>query len=123
MEINELTGKVIGCAIEVHKALGPGLLASAYEQCLAYELGLANLEFELQKAIPVRYKDVALDCGHRLGLVIEGRLIVEIKSVERLYKIHEAQLLTYLRLANLHTGLLINFNELLLKNGIKRFVL
>ena len=118
MELNELTGKVIGCAIEVHKALGPGLLESTYEQCLAYELSLANLRCELQKALPIRYKD----CGFRLDLVIEDQLIVEIKSIEKLQKIHEAQLLTYLKLTNLRIGLLINFNELLLKDGIKRLV-
>ena len=122
MELNELTGKVIGCAIEVHKALGPGLLESTYEQCLAYELSLANLRCELQKALPIRYKDVVLDSGYRLDLVIEDQLIVEIKSIEKLQKIHEAQLLTYLKLTNLRIGLLINFNELLLKDGIIRFV-
>lgn len=122
MELNELTGKVIGCAIEVHKVLGPGLLESAYEQCLAYELGLAKLSFELQAAMPVRYKELDLDCGYRLDFVIEDRLIVEVKSIEKLQKIHEAQLLTYLKLSSLNTGLLINFNEPLLKDGIKRLI-
>lgn len=123
MEINELTHRVIGCAIAVHKALGPGLLESVYRQCLARELELAGVAFECDKPLPLEYKGLNVDCAYRLDFVVEGRLIVGVKSVEKLQKIHGAQLLTYLKLANLNTGLLINFNELALKNGIKRFVL
>jgi len=123
MEFDKYSKQVIGCAIEVHKTLGPGLLESTYEQCLAHELRLAGLSFELQKSIPVKYKNVKLDCGYRLDLFIENSLIVELKSIRKLQKIHEAQLLTYMKLANVKTGLLINFNELRLKDGLKRFVL
>jgi len=123
MEFDKYSKQVIGCAIEVHKTLGPGLLESTYEQCLAHELRLAGLSFELQKSIPVKYKNVKLDCGYRLDLFIENSLIVELKSISKLQKIHEAQLLTYMKLANVKTGLLINFNELRLKDGLKRFVL
>lgn len=123
MEINEITGKVIGCAIEVHKALGPGLLESAYEQCLTHELQLAGLSFQRQKPLPVKYKEVVLDCGYRLDLVVENKLVVELKTVDQLQKIHEAQVLTYLKLSGISIGLLINFNEALLKHGIKRLVI
>ena len=123
MEFNDCSNKVIGCAIEVHKTLGPGLLESTYEQCLAYELRLAGLSFELQKSIPVKYKNINLDCGYRIDLLIENSLIVELKSISTIQKIHEAQLLTYMKLANIKTGLLINFNELRLNDGLKRFVL
>lgn len=123
MEFDELSKRLIGCAIEVHKALGPGLLESAYEQCLAHELMLAELVFEIQKPLPIQYKGIKLDCGYRLDFVIENQLVVELKSVQQLQKIHEAQILTYMKLAGLNTGLLINFNELRLKDGIKRFVL
>ncbi len=123
MEFDDLSKRLIGCAIEVHKALGPGLLESAYEQCLAHELTLTGLIFEIQKPLPIQYKGIKLDCGYRLDFVIENQLIVELKSVQQLQKIHEAQILTYMKLAELNTGLLINFNELRLKNGIKRFVL
>jgi GxxExxY protein len=119
----ELTGKVIGLALEVHKELGPGLLESAYEKCLAYELTYHGIQHELQKPLPLRYKKVDIDCGYRLDFLVEGNLIVELKSVESLKKIHEAQLLTYMKLAEIPLGLLINFNTGLLKNGIKRFVL
>ncbi|MGR9015018.1 MAG: GxxExxY protein, partial [Gammaproteobacteria bacterium] len=114
---------VIGCAIEVHKTLGPGLLESTYEQCLAHEFHLAGLSFARQKPLPVNYKGVVMECGYRLDLIIENTLIVELKSVDKLLRIHEAQILTYLRLTHLSVGLLINFNEVMLKNGIKRFVL
>ena len=123
MQFDGLSRQVIGCAIEVHKTLGAGLLESTYEKCLAYELGLAGLFYTAQELLPVNYKGVVLDCGYRLDLVVENKLIVELKSVEKLQKIHEAQILTYMKLTGLSTGLLINFNEIVLKNGIKRFVL
>jgi GxxExxY protein len=112
MEFDELSRRVIGCEIEVHRELGPGLLESTYRQCLACELSL-----------PARYKDVLLDCGYRIDLVVSGDLIVEIKSVEALLPIHQAQILTYMRLAKIPIGLLVNFNVTKLQNGIKRFVL
>jgi len=120
MDINHLTGKVIGAAIEVHKILGPGLLESAYEECLCRELQLSKFSYERQKSLPVEYKGVMLDCGYRLDLVVEGKLIVELKSCDTLQPIHEAQLLTYLKLTNIKVGLLINFNVPVLKDGIKR---
>ena len=120
MDINHLTGKVIGAAIEVHKTLGPGLLESAYEECLCRELQLSKFSYERQKSLPVEYKGVMLDCGYRLDLVVEGKLIVELKSCDTLQPIHEAQLLTYLKLTNIKVGLLINFNVPVLKDGIKR---
>lgn len=123
MQFDSLSNKVIGCAIEVHKTLGPGLLESTYEHCLAYELGNSGLAFERQKSLPVNYKGTALECGYRLDLLVENKLIVELKSIDKLQKIHEAQILTYMRLSQLNVGLLINFNEIMLKNGIKRFVL
>ena len=123
MEFDDLSKKVIGCALEVHKSLGPGLLESTYEQCLAHELMLHGISFKLQHALPVAYKDIKLDCGYRLDLLIEDKLIVELKSVDKLSPIHEAQLLTYMKLSNIKTGLLINFNVTLLKSGIKRLVL
>jgi GxxExxY protein len=121
--INEITQQVIGCAIEVHRQLGPGLLESVYEKCLAYELKQAGLEFETQVELPVHYKEVRIDCGFRVDLFVEKALIVEIKAIEALIPIHEAQILTYMRLMGVKTGLLINFNERLLKDGIRRFVL
>ena len=120
MDINHLTGKVIGAAIEVHKTLGPGLLESVYEECLCRELALNEISFERQKSLPVEYKGMMLDCGYRLDLLVEGRLIVELKSCDTLQPIHEAQLLTYLKLTNMKAGLLINFNVPVLKDGIKR---
>jgi len=122
-EHDSLTERVIGAAIEVHRALGPGLLESAYQECLCHELHLLGLSFEREVPLPVVYKGVRLDCGYRLDLVVEGRVIVELKTVERLLPIHEAQLLTYLRLAQIHTGLLLNFNAPVLRDGIKRMVL
>jgi len=119
----DLPGQVIGCAIEVHRILGPGLLESAYEHCLAHELNNSGLSFVRQKSLPVNYKGTALECGYRLDFLVEDKLIVELKSIDKLQKIHEAQILTYMRLAHLNVGLLINFNEIMLKNGIKRFVL
>lgn len=122
MEFDDLSNRVIGCAIEVHRHLGPGLLESAYEQCLAHELSRNNIAFQLQLAQPVRYKDVLLDCGYRIDILIENQLIIELKSVEKLLGIHEAQLLTYMKLAEMKLGLLMNFNVSKLKEGIKRFV-
>jgi GxxExxY protein len=123
MEFDELSRSVIGCAIEVHRNLGPGLLASTYRQCLACELSHAGILFQMEVPLPVRYKDILLDCGYRIDLVVRGELIVEIKSVEALLPIHQAQILTYMRLANVPIGLLINFNVTRLQTGIKRFVL
>jgi len=122
-DYDELTGKVIGCAIEVHRSLGPGLLESAYERCLSFELLANNIHHYVQKELPIKYKGIDLDCGYRIDLLIEDKLIGELKSVEAILPIHEAQLLTYMKLANISTGLLINFNVSLLKQGIKRFVL
>jgi GxxExxY protein len=123
IEFDELSKTVIGCAIEVHRELGPGLLESAYEQCLAHELRLKGIPFELQKVMPVDYKGVLIDCGYRLDLLVDGKIIVELKAVAAIEPIHEAQMLTYLKLAKVKTGLLINFNVPLLRDGIKRFVL
>jgi GxxExxY protein len=121
-ERDPLTEQVIGLGIAIHRTLGPGLLESAYEECLFYELAHAKLVIARQVPLPVVYKDVRLDCGYRLDFVVEDRLIVEIKSVEKLLPIHEAQVLTYLRLSGRKTALLINFNVALLKDGIRRFV-
>jgi GxxExxY protein len=118
-----LTEKIIGVAIEVHRQLGPGLLESAYEECLCFELKQAGIAFRRQVSLPVTYKSIQLDCGYRLDLLIENRLILELKTVERLLPIHEAQLLTYLKLSGLRTGLLLNFNSAVLKDGIRRLVL
>ena len=122
MEINDLTGEVIGAAIEVHKALGPGLLESTYEECLCIELGLRNVPYERQKEIPITYKGINLDYAYRLDVVIPNELIVELKACESLEPIHEAQLLTYLKLSGIKVGLLINFNVPTLKEGIRRLV-
>jgi GxxExxY protein len=122
LEVNEITERVIGACIEIHKQLGPGLLESAYEECLCHELNLAGLKFERQKPLPVRYKSVHLDCGYRLDLVVEGKVIVELKTVDVIAPIHDAQLLTYLKLSGLTVGLLINFNVPVLKDGLKRIV-
>jgi GxxExxY protein len=118
-----LTQKIIGFAIEVHRQLGPGLLESAYEECLCYELSEAAIPFRRQVPLPVVYKAVRLDCGYRIDLIVEEAVILELKTVERLVPIHEAQLLTYLRLSGLRTGLLLNFNSPALKDGIRRMVL
>lgn len=124
MKFDELSNRVIGCAIEVHRALGPGLLESAYEQCLARELALSDILFQVQAPLPVEYKGVRLDCGYRIDLFVEKKLIIELKAVEKFLPIHEAQILTYMKLANISVGLLMNFNvELLKDGGIKRFVL
>jgi GxxExxY protein len=118
-----LTEKIIGLGIEVHRALGPGLLESAYEECLCYELDKNGIEYERQLALPVNYKEVRLECGYRIDILVNKSLILELKTVEKLLPIHEAQLLTYMRMSNIHTGLLMNFNVPFLKEGIKRMVL
>lgn len=123
MKINELTEVVIGAALEVHRALGPGLLESAYELCLCRELTLRDIRFERQRAIPVEYKGFKLDAGYRADLLVESQLLVELKSVEALLPINDAQVLTYLRLGGWTVGLIINFNVQLLKQGIRRKVL
>ena len=123
MEFDKLSNQVIGAALEVHRHLGPGLLESTYEACLVYELQQAGLSVQRQLPMPVTYKGVELDCGYRVDLLVEGQLIVELKSVDRVLPIHEAQLLSYMKLANVSVGLLINVNVSLLKEGIKRMVL
>jgi GxxExxY protein len=117
------TNPIIGAAIEVHRHLGPGLLESAYEECLCHELHLLGLGFERQVALPVSYKGLQLDCGYRIDLIVEREVILELKSVEKILPVHEAQLLTYLKLAGKHVGLLINFNTPLLTQGIVRRIL
>jgi len=123
MEFDELSNRVIGCAIEVHRELGPGLLESTYQQCLAREFGLAGIKFRLEHPVPVEYKGIRLDCGYRVDVLVEDQLILELKSVDKVKDIHVAQLLTYMKLAQIKTGLLINFNVQLLKDGLKRFVI
>jgi len=120
--LDSITRQIIGAAIEVHRCLGPGLLESAYEACLAYELRQIGLKVEQQKPLPITYKDVKLDCGYRLDLVVEDSVVVEVKAVERLAPIHDAQLLSYLRIAEKRVGLIINFHVRVLKNGLKRIV-
>ncbi|MFC1829816.1 GxxExxY protein [Thermodesulfobacteriota bacterium] len=120
MDVNTLTGEVIGAAIEVHKALGPGLLESVYEKCLCKELDLRKIPYENQKELLVEYKGSKLDCGFRLDIVVANQVVVELKSCEKLQPIHDAQLLTYLKLSGIKIGLLINFNVPVLKEGIKR---
>ncbi len=120
--LNKISEAIIGAAIEVHRALGPGLLESTYESCLLHELAKSGLKVEQQKPIPIRYKEVTLDCGYRLDLLVEDCVVVELKAIDALAPIHEAQLLTYLRFADLKLGLLINFNVRLLRQGIKRLV-
>ena len=119
----DLTGTIIGAAIEVHRQLGPGLLESTYEQCLCHELVARGVAARRQVELPVVYKGVNIDCGYRIDLLVEGRIVLELKSVQKLTPIDEAQLLTYMRLGHFRTGLLINFNVLLLKTGIVRRVL
>ena len=123
MDSNNLTGLLIGAAIEVHRILGPGLLESAYEECLCRELELRNIPFEKQKPLPLTYKGIDIDCGYRLDIVAGGEVVVELKSCSSLEPIHEAQLLTYLRLTGIKIGLLINFNVSILKDGIRRLVI
>ncbi len=123
MELNRITEEIIGASIEVHRALGPGLLESAYEECLAHEMGLHGLGFDRQMPLPVTYKGVNLDCGYRLDFLVEKSVVLELKAVERIEPIHEAQLLTYLKLGGWKLGLLINFNVPILKDGIRRRIL
>lgn len=118
-----LTERIIGRAIEVHRGIGPGLLESVYEECLSFELREAGIPHERQVPLPVQYKSVRLNCGYRLDLVVEHKVIVEIKSVERIVPIHEAQILTYLRLSGLKVALLLNFNTTALKDGLRRYVI
>ncbi len=121
-ELNKTSEAIIGAAIEVHRQLGPGLRESTYEACLVHELATNGYKVEQQKPIPVKYKDVTLDCGYRLDLLVEDSVVVELKAIDALLPIHEAQLLNYWKLANLRLGLLINFNVKLLRHGIKRLV-
>jgi len=120
--LDQISRRIIGAAIEVHRHLGPGLLESAYQTCLAFELSQRGLRFEQQKSLPVEYKEVKLDCGYRMDLVVEDEIVVEIKAAEALLPVHEAQLLSYLRIAHKKVGLLINFHVPVLKNGLKRIV-
>ncbi|GAB4015963.1 GxxExxY protein [Spirosoma migulaei] len=122
MNDNQITESIIGCAMNVHRRLGPGLLESAYEECIAYEMDKARMFFERQKAMPIVYDEIKLDTGYRIDLLVEHRIVVELKAVETLTDVHVAQIMTYLRLSNCRFGLLINFNVTLLKNGLKRVV-
>ena len=122
MDINKLSSRIIGAAIEVHKALGPGLLESAYEECICHELSIGGLSLERQKPLAVRYKGINLDCGYRLDVVVEDAIILELKSCEKIMPIHKAQLLTYLKLSGFKLGLLLNFNVTLMREGIVRIV-
>ena len=121
--LNELTHETIGAAIEVHRTLGPGLLESSYRECLCRELSLRGIGFKRECGLPLQYKGVQLDCGYRIDILVAGLVVVEIKAVEKLAPVHDAQLLTYLRLGGWEVGLLINFNVVLLKDGIRRRVL
>ena len=123
MLFEDITKIIIGCAINVHKELGPGLLESAYEESLYYELIRAGLKAERQKAIPIIYKEIKLDCGSRADLIVEDKIVIELKTVDEFNPVHEAQILTYLKFADKKLGLLINFNVLRLKDGIKRYIL
>ena len=122
-ELNKLTKQIIGAAIKVHRHLGPGLLETAYEACLAYELQQLGLSFERQKALPLVYKEIRLDQGYRIDLLVERKVVVELKVVERIAPVHEAQVLSYLRFSGCKIGLLLNFNVKLLKDGIRRFIM
>ncbi|WP_258097917.1 GxxExxY protein [Marinoscillum pacificum] len=122
MEINDITNIIIGSAIKVHSELGPGLLESAYSECLAFELGEVGLKVEREKAMPVVYKGIQLECGYRIDLLLEDKVVVELKAVKGIEDVHLAQILTYLKLANCKIGLLINFNEYRVKDGIRRLI-
>lgn len=121
--INKLSGTIIGAALEVHRSLGPGLLESAYEECFSYELLSRGLKLERQKPVSVIYRDIRLECGYRIDILVESQVVVEVKSIEGILPVHEAQVLTYLRFAEKRLGLLINFNVKLLKEGIRRFIM
>ena len=123
MELEKITGKIIGCAIKVHKNLGPGLLESAYEECLIYELTKAGLKTERQIPVPIIYKELRLEYGYRIDILVEDLVIIELKTVENLCPVNEAQLLTYLKFSKKRIGLLINFNVTILKNGLKRYMM
>jgi len=123
VDVNEITEQIIGAAIEIHRVLGPGLLESAYEEFLSHELKLRGVPFERQRPLPVEYKGIKLECGYRLDLLVEDTVVVEVKAVEAIEPIHEAQLLTYLRIGGWRVGLLMNFNVPVLKTGIRRRVL
>jgi GxxExxY protein len=123
MDRDPVTEKIIGCAIEVHRTLGPGLLESAYEKCLAFELDQHGMQFRQQVPLPVEYKGARIECGYRIDLLVDDAVIVELKSVDQLAPVHEAQLLTYMKLARIRTGLLINFNQQRLIDGLRRFKL
>lgn len=123
METNDVTRKIIGCAIEVHKSLGPGLLESAYEECLAFELTKEGLNIARQKPVPVVYKDIKLECGYRIDILVENSVVIELKVVDEFNPVHFAQILTYMKFANKKVGLLLNFNVSVLKKGIKRFII
>jgi len=122
MKMNQLSSKIIGAAIEVHKNLGPGLLESAYEECLCHELSIHGMSFEKQKSLPINYKGKRLDCGYRLDIVVENAIILELKSCEKIESIHKAQLLTYLKLSGLNLGLILNFKVPFMRDGIVRIV-
>jgi GxxExxY protein len=122
MEFDLISKKIIGCAIDVHRLLGPGLLESAYEECLMYELSKKRLQVERQKPIPIIYKEIKLDCGYRLDLLVENSVVIELKSIDSFSPVHEAQILTYMKFSKMRIGLLINFNVTVLKNGIRRYV-
>jgi GxxExxY protein len=122
-QFSALSNRIIGCAIEVHRHLGPGLLESTYQQCLAHELRINGIELEIEHPLPVVYKDIRLDCGYRIDLLVENEIILELKSVEKIAPIHEAQLLSYLKLANKKQGFLINFSVRRLKDGLKSYIL
>ena len=122
MDLNKFSSKVIGAAIEVHKTLGPGLLESSYEECLCYELGLRGILFERQKSLPIVYKDKKLESGYRIDVVVENSILLELKAVEKIEPIHKAQILTYLKLSDIHLGLLLNFNVPIMRDGIVRVV-
>jgi GxxExxY protein len=123
MGFDLISHNIIGCAIEVHRQLGPGLLESAYEECLSFELKNKGLDIERQKPVPVIYKTISLEFGYRIDILVEGSVILELKSVDGFSPVHEAQILTYMKFANIKTGLLINFNVTVLKNGLRRYVL
>ena len=123
MDFDKLSNDIIKSAIEVHKNLGPGLLENTYKQCLAYEFSKAGISYNLECEIPIKYKEIQISCGYRIDILVEDNIVVELKSVEKIIPIHEAQVLTYMKLSNKKIGLLINFNVKLLKDGIKRFVL
>jgi GxxExxY protein len=122
MNLTELSSSIIGACIQVHRELGPGLLESAYEECLCYELSRRNLHFTRQQPLPIQYKGISLDCAYQMDVVVENLIILELKSVEKLLPIHEAQLLTYLKLSGISLGLLLNFNVTTMKEGIRRIV-